>query len=386
MGIEEIVMFQGGLLTLVALIGIAFTFALPKPKHKHKSKAAHYARLFLVFTTLAQIALSLRHVGYREVYILCYNLFLLLSAWLVFISVAKRYGHAIRGRYRYAIAGHLLVVELLTMHFYWNQDSVMMRDALMLFNCAIPLLMTLSRIRHYLSRESMGNWVLMFSLVVALFITLIGGPLYLFVFVGSSEQQTMVGLISIISLQMLFLLGFAVSIMYSLLERLRLRVFTDALTGAKNRHFYYEMAPKLCAFAERQQQNLSVVVCDIDHFKSINDRFGHLAGDYALKHFARVIQSMLRKEDTLIRMGGEEFLILSVQSDVAEASQLAERLRSEVNAYEVRFQNHRFRLTASFGVVEIKQNNDLFDSVKEADAALYEAKHTGRNQVVAVGF
>ncbi|WP_414830898.1 diguanylate cyclase [Alteromonas sp. H39] len=75
-----------------------------------------------------------------------------------------------------------------------------------------------------------------------------------------------------------------------------------------------------------------------------------------------------------------------MQSDVTEASQLAERLRTEVNAYEVRFQNHRFRLTASFGVVEIKQNSDLFDSVKEADAALYEAKHTGRNQVVAVGF
>ncbi|WP_414829886.1 GGDEF domain-containing protein [Alteromonas sp. H39] len=308
MGIEELVVFQGGLLTLVALIGIAFTFALPKPKHKHKSKAAHYARLFLVFTTLAQITLSLRHVGYREVYILCYNLFLLFSAWLVFISVAKRYGHAVRGRYRYAIASHLLIVELLTVHYYWNQDSVMMRDALMLFNCAIPLMMTLSRIRHYLNRESIGNWVLMLSLLVALFITLVGGPLYLFVFVGSSEQQTMVGLISMVSLQLLFLLGFAVSIMYSLLERLRLRVFTDALTGAKNRHFYYEMAPKLCAYAERQQQTLSVVVCDIDHFKSINDRYGHLAGDYALKHFSRVVQSLLRKEDTLIRMGGGRIL------------------------------------------------------------------------------
>lgn len=385
MGIEEIVVFQGGLLALVALIGIAFTFALPKPKHKHKSKAAHYARLFLVFTTLAQISLSLRHVGYRELYVLGYNLFLLASAWLVFISVAKRYGHAVRGRYRYGIAIHLFIVEILTAHFYWNHDSVTMRDSLMLINCAVPLLMTVSRIRHYLNRNAMGNWVLMISLLAALFITLVGGPLYLFVFAGSSEQQTMVGLISIIALQMLFLLGFAVSIMYSLLERLRLRVFTDALTGAKNRHFYYEMAPKLCAFAERQKQTLSVVVCDIDHFKSINDRFGHLAGDYALKHFSKVIQSLLRKEDTLIRMGGEEFLILSVQSDVTAARQLAERLRTEINAYEVRFQNHRFRLTASFGVVEIHQDGDLFDTVKAADKALYEAKHTGRNQVVAIG-
>ncbi len=183
---------------------------------------------------------------------------------------------------------------------------------------------------------------------------------------------------------LVFVLSFAERVLHSLVNRLHTQVHTDPLTGAKNRHFFYEIAPKLSAHALRNNEILSVVACDIDHFKAINDKHGHVVGDIALKRFCKIIQDELWAEDTLIRMGGEEFLVLSPHCDRNQATELAERLRKVISETEIEAKGVNLMLTASFGVIEMTHNSEFFSSVKEADQALYNAKAAGRNQVITV--
>nr|WP_269468554.1 GGDEF domain-containing protein [Alteromonas sp. ASW11-130] len=180
------------------------------------------------------------------------------------------------------------------------------------------------------------------------------------------------------------MLGFAVSILHSLVNRLKYKIYQDPLTGCKNRHFFYEIVPKLLAHAKRNDERLSVVICDIDHFKSINDKYGHMNGDRALQQFAKTVSAELRDEDSLIRMGGEEFLILSPKSDVKQAEAFAERLRSKIEAKPLTVADTNISLTASFGVVEVHSNSDIYHGLKAADSAMYKAKSAGRNQVITV--
>nr|WP_281358611.1 GGDEF domain-containing protein [Alteromonas ponticola] len=172
--------------------------------------------------------------------------------------------------------------------------------------------------------------------------------------------------------------------MHSLVTRLKFKIYQDPLTNCKNRHFFYEMAPKLLAHAKRHNEQMSVVICDIDHFKSINDKFGHVVGDRALQQFAKTLSAELRNEDALIRMGGEEFLILSPRCDIAQAKAFAERLRHRIEVNPMKLSGVDISLTASFGVVEIHSDNDIYHGLKAADTAMYEAKSAGRNQVITV--
>lgn len=382
----DFIVFQAMVLGLIAVIGTIFTFALPVPSNKHKAKSSSYARLFLLFIWLAQVCLSMRHLNLEWVYVAGYNLFLVGSAYILLMTVVKRYGHALRAQSVFYIAVHLVVLELTSLYFYFVVPSEPARDLVMVISCIVPLLMASARIREHLANGNVGDKVLFAVLMLCLGVVVIAAPVYLFVIGGSEVQQTMVGFLVLLVLMMLFMLAFAVSVMHSLVRRLHTQVYLDPLTGTKNRHFFYDVAPKLSAHASRNHQHLSVVVCDIDHFKNINDRYGHVVGDKALKCFAGLLQDELRSEDTLIRMGGEEFMVLSPNSTLEQARALAERLRSVVCEKPIRCSDVSFTLTASFGVVEIPENSDIFKGIREADDALFKAKHAGRNQVITVGF
>lgn len=378
------IVFQVAILGLVTLVGIAFTYALPKPGQKHKARSAHFARLFLFCLWLGHSALTLRHIGLDIVYVAFYGPCMLAGAYLMFMTIIKRYGHALRKRSLWFIIGHLLFVEVASLYLYTLTPQDWPRDILMLVSCTIPLLLSLVRIRHYLREGNQGDRVLYIVIVITLVITCVETPLYLFGAGADEKEQTVYGFGLVLIMMLVFMLGFAASVMHSLVGRLHTQVYTDPLTKAKNRHYFYDVAPKLDAHARRHGERLTVVVCDIDHFKAINDKYGHVAGDKALRQFARILQNELRTEDTLIRMGGEEFLVLSVNISLSQARQLAERLRLAVSETPVRFHEQYVNLTASFGVVEIQQAKDIFASIREADDALYRAKSLGRNQVITV--
>lgn len=159
---------------------------------------------------------------------------------------------------------------------------------------------------------------------------------------------------------------------------------TDPLTRTLNRRFLSTVLSREIVTASAAQSFFSICMIDVDHFKDINDRFGHPAGDAVLKQIAGRIQDNIRPSDFIFRYGGEEFLVLLVEAEEHEAMQVAERIRSAVEATPVDVQGaQELTVTVSIGVATYDGHPDYQTLVERADRALYQAKRLGRNQVVA---
>ncbi|MEK7706360.1 MAG: sensor domain-containing diguanylate cyclase [Myxococcota bacterium] len=171
--------------------------------------------------------------------------------------------------------------------------------------------------------------------------------------------------------------------MYKRMEKM---ATTDGLTGLINHRRFQELFDAAVARVERYSRKLSVVLADIDHFKSINDTYGHPVGDAVLRRIAGVLDRSARRTDIVARYGGEEFAVLMEETDRAGALQTAERIRQAVEAELFHSEHGKFRCTLSLGVAtypeDAKQKAELIEC---ADQALYQAKHNGRNQVVVYG-
>jgi len=153
---------------------------------------------------------------------------------------------------------------------------------------------------------------------------------------------------------------------------------TDFLTGVMNRRSFIKIAKSEIKRSERHATPLSLIFCDIDHFKVINDKYGHAIGDQVLKEFCQLLQENLRSHDYIGRWGGEEFIILAPETELSLAEQLSEKLRKRIMDFSIQSVN---QITTSFGIAE-KQPNESFDKLCErADKALYKAKENGRNRV-----
>lgn len=158
----------------------------------------------------------------------------------------------------------------------------------------------------------------------------------------------------------------------------------DPLTGMRNRLSLNEHAEVEMTLSRQRRASLSIMLFDLDHFKQINDRHGHQAGDAALKAVAACIQSVMRDSDLAFRFGGEEFLVLLPGASASHAAEVAERFRVALADIEVQVGQDTLRLTASFGVVEWRAGQESWDDlVRRADQALYQAKNRGRDQVIA---
>ena len=166
------------------------------------------------------------------------------------------------------------------------------------------------------------------------------------------------------------------------LEMTRLAT-TDSLTGLPNRHAFLEHAESARQAALRMRQPLALVMIDIDHFKQINDRFGHATGDEALAEFARTARNVLRAHEVVGRLGGEEFAAVLPGTDLIGARQAADRLRLAVRGATVITSGVSYTMTVSIGVVVLHPNEALGAALARADHALYAAKSGGRDRVEA---
>jgi diguanylate cyclase (GGDEF)-like protein len=159
---------------------------------------------------------------------------------------------------------------------------------------------------------------------------------------------------------------------------------TDSLTGFYNRRYLYNLFPKIRSEAIRSNKNQTLIIVDIDHFKKVNDRFGHPVGDRVLLHFARVLRDNCRVSDFLFRLGGEEFLVLT-SGDNEGGMHVAEKIRAALEREVYSDSERIIPVTASFGVAQA-DTGDGVDSLsrmlQRADQALYAAKNSGRNRVV----
>jgi len=165
----------------------------------------------------------------------------------------------------------------------------------------------------------------------------------------------------------------------SLIKKLDIQATTDTLTGCINRYKGNLIGKKEVERSLRYKRELSVLYFDIDYFKDINDTFGHEQGDIVLRDSAALTKKLLRTSDSMVRWGGEEFIIILPESTLESATTIAEKLRAEFEKAE--FIKGR-RVTASFGVVALLENETWDDLVKRADDFMYKAKKSGRNRVV----
>ena len=157
-------------------------------------------------------------------------------------------------------------------------------------------------------------------------------------------------------------------------------MMSDPLTGLANRRRLSEMLDRELSQARRSHRPLAALMADIDHFKSINDTYGHGTGDKVLQQVAQILRDSCRKEDIVARYGGEEFLVILPDSGTKAATECAERIRRTISG--VSFPGIDHPVTASFGVTVFTSSDTEDDFIKRADTALYEAKTTGRNRVV----
>jgi diguanylate cyclase (GGDEF)-like protein len=163
----------------------------------------------------------------------------------------------------------------------------------------------------------------------------------------------------------------------------RNRAETDALTGLHNRIWFEEVFPKQLELCERTSQHVALLMIDIDHFKKVNDAYGHQVGDEALRHLGQLLRCNLRATDLCARYGGEEMIVLMPGTDLVHAKVSAERLRQGIEEAVMPLSTGgELRLTVSGGLAQWIVGTRLSDLIRSADHALYRAKEQGRNCVV----
>jgi diguanylate cyclase (GGDEF)-like protein len=165
-------------------------------------------------------------------------------------------------------------------------------------------------------------------------------------------------------------------------KRVKILSESDDLTGIYNRRHFNYVATSALRYCKTAQQDLSVIMLDLDHFKQVNDNYGHICGDWALKETIKVCQAIGKSNDVFARLGGEEFCLLLPSCSIEDAYIRAEACRVAIESIVTEGSGRDFSLTASFGVTDVKRSGfRLTDLLKDADSAMYEGKALGRNQV-----
>ena len=166
-------------------------------------------------------------------------------------------------------------------------------------------------------------------------------------------------------------------------EEIHRMAITDGLTNLFNKRYFLETLEKETARARRYHRPLSLIMIDLDHFKNVNDTYGHLAGDHILKELGELLRSRIRREEIVVRYGGEELAILLPETGKDGAMKVAEQMRKRVEDHTFIFAGKKITITISAGVAElIETNYDFNGFIDVADERLYAAKKGGRNKVV----
>jgi len=166
-------------------------------------------------------------------------------------------------------------------------------------------------------------------------------------------------------------------------EELRKLATTDYLTGLFIRRQLFELGEKEISRAKRNNAPLSLMILDIDHFKSINDTYGHATGDEVLKNFSTMFRDSLRNVDIVCRFGGEEFVAILPDTDIQLAMEVAQRLRLNIETSIMPVEDNELRYTISIGLTGLREKDTSINQlINRADEALYHAKKSGRNQVI----
>jgi len=198
----------------------------------------------------------------------------------------------------------------------------------------------------------------------------------------STETNVMMELIvgSLINWSVALTVGYFINKSSKLLKKVEELTMTDALTGIYNRRYFDYYMEKTILFSKKSNIPLIFMLLDIDHFKKVNDNYGHQCGDEALKHISNIIERNVRNSDAFVRFGGEEFAVIMPNTDVGEGLIIAERIREAIEKNDFTYNNERIHFTISIGV-SFYSGEKVEEFIQKTDNALYNAKENGRNQI-----
>jgi diguanylate cyclase (GGDEF)-like protein len=197
----------------------------------------------------------------------------------------------------------------------------------------------------------------------------------------AEQQRWLQYLITIFSLTVILFLIFIFKKQVRKSKKLNKLANTDALTGLANRRFVFNYAEHKLVLDKKYNQPFALIIFDIDHFKSVNDLYGHTGGDIALISIAKIANEYVRNQDILGRIGGEEFLLVLPKTSTIAALAVAQRIRIAIEENDFLINDKHVRITASFGVAQLSDQEDFSHIFQCADKALYQAKASGRNLV-----
>ena len=243
------------------------------------------------------------------------------------------------------------------------------------------LLMLQTSSRDFPARILFGGALLFHGVFMFVRPFLVTAPNKELLFADLSFGLSQLILVEQVVVSVLFTLGIVMMINERISHELNIRADRDFLTNMLNRGAFIRQLQKSVSFSMRSSSPLTLMVLDVDHFKSINDQFGHSAGDLALVQFAKVINDTIRAEDTAGRLGGEEFAILLPNTTLDSAMSIAERLRQNVADTTILSEEKSIRLNVSIGVASLSSSDSLEALISRADHAMYAAKLAGRNRV-----
>jgi len=278
----------------------------------------------------------------------------------------------------------LILVACLLFYFLYVEPSVNARIVSVSFGLAAILAICAMLMLTVESDVKVAQRVTVIPLVVVSLFFFIRGVLTIaeeeklgFMQSGTLHQLSF---FFFIFLMIFSILGMFLMTTSRLENRLKRKSLKDSLTGLYNRFAIDELVEKEVARCKRHNTSLSIVLLDLDHFKSINDEFGHTVGDAVLHNLGKVLNKCVRGTDIAIRYGGEEFLVVLPETDTSGALQFAAKIRKHLKDIPMS-KNPRLFVTASIGIAEFKADESFDQAVHEADSALYRSKENGRDTI-----
>ena len=377
-GTQTVLMLQG-LVLATSLTCAVFVASVPRQDTEADRVALRY---FLGHFALMFAAIAIYYVQFLPVpdYFLVLAYFsngtlALLAIYCLWYGVRWKQGSAPTRRHDALFTSNALITTVLVFYLDVGHGIAMpILRAGFYGNMVIILLATWGA----LDKEAHpGMRMLRHALLAMILLQLTTAGLNLY-YPGDLLYQHMLAMLQVVSL--ICVLGGVYSLyLYSAVERHRQDSITDALTGLYNRRYLDDRLRAETTRAQRSGKPLSLITCDIDHFKQINDTHGHAVGDQALVAIAEVLRKAARQSDVVARAGGEEFAVLAPDTALDNAARLAERLRQQVGDCRSVVADGPLSLSASFGVAQLSDTADRL--LEAADSALYRAKEEGRNRV-----
>ncbi len=369
----------------ILLLCVCAVFVLHFTLGKVVREKTHIYYFMLVF-----VALSLGFVGYISrafipmwISISIGNFMTLLTAYAFRSALLWRRGCRIHiYRDPIALSNLILLTVINTVVFYWLLDAFHYRITIILTNVCIVLFGARKYVvinpQHITQGEKQTRAGLLLAGIIVLFV-LIAAPFF------QDPWYYSTYLFTLCSSFTMLLLGVALNLVLSdIIETHYQNSITDTLTGLYNRRYFMTQFLIAMNQSRRYHNPISVLMCDIDHFKNINDQYGHDNGDLALQSFSEMLKTSVRDVDVVARYGGEEFIVLMPRTPMEDAQQIAERLRVNTERLLIASKKKVFGFTISIGLSSGEGDSDIKDYISLADDALYRAKNNGRNRVFSV--